>query len=238
MERREVLGLGFLGGAAASMLLLAGMLAFYMTDPASPPACGAPPLPGCWNAPLAFRIIFFHVPLAWTAYVSFGVVFAASVLYLKTRNAKWDALASAAGEIGVVMVTLALLTGSMWNKAELGVYWRWEDGRLLATFILWIVYIAYVALHTGSRMPEEARLAAVFGILAFAAVPVSYFSQTLLSSLHISFRPTFPPQTWPTLVVGVVAFTLLFLHLLRWRLQIEALELRLLETKEAMEAAA
>ncbi|MEK6851321.1 MAG: cytochrome c biogenesis protein [Candidatus Thermoplasmatota archaeon] len=239
MDRRELVGRGLLVAAAASMLLLAFLLVFYLTEPASaPPACGPPPLPGCWNAPQAFRIFLFHVPLAWTAYLSFGIVFAASGAYLKTRNPKWDAIASSAGEIGVVLVTLALVTGSIWNKAELGVYWRWEDGRLFATFILWTIYIAYVALHTGSREPEEARLAAVFGILAFAAVPLSYFSQTFLTSLHISIRPTFPPETWPTLLVGVIAFTLLFLHVLRWRLQVDALELRLFGIKETMEESA
>jgi len=229
-------GWALLAATAATTLLLAYLLVFYLSEPASaPPACGPPPLPGCWNAPDAFRIFPIHVPLAWTAYLSFGIVFAASVAYLKSRNPRWDALAAASGEIGVVLVTLALVTGSIWNKAELGVYWRWEDGRLFATFILWTIYIAYVALHTGNRAPQEARLAAVFGILAFAAVPISYFSQTFLTSLHISIRPSFPPETWPTLFVGVVAFTLLYFHVLLWRLRIDALEVRLLRVKDSME---
>lgn len=237
MVRGHAVGTALLVGSAAFTLLLVGLLAFYLTEPPSSyPDCGPPPLPGCWNAPAAFRIFLFHVPLAWTAYLSFGIVFVASSAYLKTKDLKWDALAMASGEIGVVLVTLALLTGSIWNRAELGVFWRWDDARLFATFILWTVYIAYLALHTGSRDHREARLAAVFGVFAFAAVPVSYLSQFLFSSLHISIRPTFPPETWSTLTVGVVAFTLLFAYLLWWRLEVDALESRLSNVKEAMEA--
>jgi len=239
MGRRESLGTGLLVASMVFMFLLAALLAFYLSEPASSfPDCGPPPLPGCWSAPDAFRIFLFHVPLAWTAYLSFGIVFVASVAYLRTRDLRWDTLAMASAEIGVVFVTLALLTGSIWNRAELGVYWRWEDGRLFATFVLWTVYIAYVALHTGTRDVQEARLSAVFGIFAFATVPVSYLSQFFFSSLHISIRPTFPAETWPTLAVGVVAFTLFFLYLLHWRLRIDALEFRLVGIKETMEGSA
>ncbi len=239
MDRTDALGVGLLAASSLSMFVLVGLLAFYLSEPPSTfPDCGAPPLPGCWNAPDAFRIFLVHVPLAWTAYLSFGIVFVASAAYLKTKDLRWDAAAMASGEIGVVLVTLALLTGSIWNRAELGVYWRWEDGRLFATFVLWTVYVAYVALHTGARDHQEARLAAVFGVFAFAAVPLSYVSQFFFTSLHISIRPTFPPETWPTLTVGVIAFTLLFLYLLRWRLQVDALEVRLLRIKEAMEGSA
>jgi len=42
-----------------------------------------------------YRIIFFHVPAAWTAFLGFFVALVASVLYLATKNLRQDALAVA-----------------------------------------------------------------------------------------------------------------------------------------------
>ncbi|MDP8922403.1 MAG: cytochrome c biogenesis protein CcsA, partial [Chloroflexota bacterium] len=58
------------------------------------------------------RIFYFHVPLAWVAYLAFFVVFVASIAYLRTRSDWWDALARSSAEIGLLFTTLVLITGS------------------------------------------------------------------------------------------------------------------------------
>jgi heme exporter protein C len=44
-----------------------------------------------------YRIIYYHVPSAWTTFVFFTVNFVASVIYLFRRSAKADAIAVAGG---------------------------------------------------------------------------------------------------------------------------------------------
>ena len=87
------------------------------------------------------RIFYFHVPIAVVSFLAFFVVFVASIGYLITRKGSWDALANAAAEVGVVFVTLAVLTGAIWARPVWGVWWTWEP-RLTTTLILWLIYVA------------------------------------------------------------------------------------------------
>ena len=57
------------------------------------------------------RIFYFHVPLAWVAFLAFTVVFVCSLAYLKTRAMKWDRVARSSAEIGIVFTSLVLITG-------------------------------------------------------------------------------------------------------------------------------
>src|SRR5579859_6874051 len=75
------------------------------------------------------KIFYFHVPLAWDAYLAFFFTLAGSVAYLKTSNMRWDVLAYSAAEIGVVFTTLVLISGSIWGKTIWGTWWAW-DARL------------------------------------------------------------------------------------------------------------
>jgi len=218
--------IALLAAMLVTMLLLAYMSMFYIVLPFDVPG---------WHAPIAFRIFFFHIPLAWTAYLSFGIVFVASVAYLRTRKPKWDVVAACSAEVGVLLTTLALLTGSLWGKAEQDYYWRWEDARLFSTFILWMAYVAYLALRAGVRGDAKARVSAVFGIISFVFVPLSYISSRSPTSLHPTTPGFFPPQNAITLLVGVVALTLLFFCLLRVRIYQENLRAQLEIIKEEME---
>ena len=188
---------------------------------------------------MAFRIFFFHVPLAWSGYLAFGIVFAASIVFLRTRDPRWDHLAASSAHVGVVLISLALVTGALWQQAETGEYWRWDDARLFTTFVLWLVYLAYVALRsTGGGGEAEARMSAVYGIVAFASVPISFFSVRLLPALHPppGSREYMTPAYVAVLLVGVIAFTLLYVILLRQRIGLQKLGLALEEMKQDMES--
>jgi len=78
------------------------------------------------------KIFYFHVPLAWNAFLGFFIVFIASFRYLATRDPKWDARAVAAAEVGVLFTTLVLITGPIWAKPTWGIWWTW-DARLTLT---------------------------------------------------------------------------------------------------------
>jgi ABC-type transport system involved in cytochrome c biogenesis permease subunit len=101
------------------------------------------------------RLMYVHVPAAWLAYLSFGVVLLGSVAYLITRKVRWDRLAAASAEVGVLFTFLTLVVGSIWAKPVWGVWWTW-DPRLTTTAVMFLVYVGYLACVV-SRQPDQAR---------------------------------------------------------------------------------
>ncbi|MCA1946246.1 MAG: cytochrome c biogenesis protein [Desulfovibrio sp.] len=130
------------------------------------------------------KIFYIHLPLAWWALLSFGVTFVASVLYLLKKNIRFDLLAGAAAEIGVLFSGLALVTGSIWGRVSWNVWWTW-DPRLTTTLVMWFIYAAYLLVR-GLEMPRErkATVAAVLGVVAFLDVPLVFWSARLWRSVH------------------------------------------------------
>ncbi|HXW57399.1 MAG TPA: cytochrome c biogenesis protein CcsA [Candidatus Cybelea sp.] len=130
------------------------------------------------------RIFYFHVP-SWSAsFTAFFIAFLANIGYLVTRRARWDWLGVSAAEVGVVACTIGLITGPLWAKPVWGVWWTW-DARLTTTFILWLLYIAYLLLRGLIEEPgRRATLSAVFGIFAFLDVPLVYLSNRLWRTQH------------------------------------------------------
>lgn len=173
------------------------------------------------------RIFYFHVPSAWVAFVAFFVVFIGSVVYLRTGSRKWDILAYASAEIGVVFTTIVLVTGPIWGKVAWGTWWTW-DPRLTTSLILWLIYVAYLMLR--SSMPDparRARLAAVFGIVGFIDVPIVFMSIRWWRTIHPVVVGgegfTMDPAMVVTLMVSLAAFSLLFIYLLIQRMSLESL---------------
>lgn len=195
--------------AASMLVLLAGALLWAPTDR----------LQGDVQ-----RIFYIHVPAAWIGMLGFAVVFVASIAYLVTRNARWDRLAASSAEVGVVFTTGVMLTGPLWGRPVWGVYWDW-DPRLTSFFVLWLLYISYLVLRSYVAEPtRRARYSAVLGIIAFLDVPLVYVSVRWWRSLHPGpvvanpEGPQLPGSMLAVLLVGVAAFTLFYLLLLRLRI--------------------
>ena len=132
------------------------------------------------------RIFYFHVPAAWAAYLGFATVFISSIAYLRTAARRWDLLAHAAAEAGVVFATLVLLTGPIWARPVWGTWWQW-DARLTSTLVLWLTYVGYLLLRGFATDPSGApRAAAVVGIIGFINVPIVHFSVYWWRTLHPS----------------------------------------------------
>ncbi|MDA1095733.1 MAG: cytochrome c biogenesis protein [Chloroflexi bacterium] len=167
------------------------------------------------------RIFYIHVPIALMTYVAFGVVFVGSVGYLWTRKEKWDRLARVSAEVGVILTTLTLITGSLWGRPVWGAFWSWSDARLITTLVLWLIYIAYLMLRSlGGPGPRTARLAAVLGILGFVDVPITYFSVYLWTYLHplpTLFKMNMPGSFMAPFFTGLTAFSLLYVYLMTQR---------------------
>jgi heme exporter protein C len=178
------------------------------------------------------RLMYVHVPAAWLAYLSFFVVFVASIAYLRTRRTRWDRLAAASAEIGVLFTALAIALGMLWGKPVWGTWWSW-DPRLTTTAVLLLIYLGYLAIRRISDNPaRRARWAAVVGIVGFVDVPIVHLSVVWWRSLHQG--PTLlrlgGPQIEGTMLLsllsGVAAFTLVYAYLLTLRLRVGRLEER------------
>jgi heme exporter protein C len=125
---------------------------------------------------VVFKIIFFHVPVAVAAMTAAAVALVASVLFLVTRNFKFDALAVAVTEVGLAFLAANLVTGSIWGRQIWGIWWTW-DARLTSALLCWILYAGYLMLRRAIEEPtQRATFAAVFSIFAFLDVPVVIFS--------------------------------------------------------------
>ena len=85
----------------------------------------------------AVRLMYLHVPAAWTAYLAFGVTALGSALYLlpRTRSLTWDTVAGASAELGVLFTGLTLALGSLWGAPVWGVWWTW-DARIVSTAVI------------------------------------------------------------------------------------------------------
>jgi len=125
---------------------------------------------------LIYRIIYLHVPSAWTGLTAFFVSFVANILYVWRRQLKWDWLGVSAAEVGLAFTTVVLVTGPIWAHPVWGIWWTWSP-RLTSTFILWLLYVAYLLLRTLIEEPDRrALLSALFGIFAFVDVPLVFGS--------------------------------------------------------------
>src|SRR6478672_9314094 len=83
------------------------------------------PLPAERNQGVVFKIIFFHVPLAISAMLASGVALIASVMFLITKNFKYDAVAVSVTEVGLALLAGNLVTGSIWGRQAWGIWWAW-----------------------------------------------------------------------------------------------------------------
>jgi len=171
----------------------------------------------------AQKILYVHAPAAWVAFMAFGLVALASMLYLWLREDRLDRIAEASAEVGVVFTTVVLTTGPLWGKPIWGAYWTW-DARLTLTLFLWFVYLGYLVLRGAVEDRDlRARYSAVLGILGALLIPFIHLSVYLFRTLHPSpilmkpNAPSLPGEMLTTLLLAFAAFTLLYVALLRAR---------------------
>ncbi len=166
------------------------------------------------------RVFFFHVPMAIMSFLAFGVVFVASIVYLAGRKPGWDRVAHASAEVGLVFVSLALVTGIIWARPVWGVWWTWEP-RLTTTLILWLIYAGYLIIRSYAPNRERGAVySAVVGIVGFVDVPIVYYSVQWWRSIHpsavvgpLADSGALEPVMQVVLLVSFAAFLALFVYL-------------------------
>ena len=130
------------------------------------------------------RIFYFHVSSAWVGFLAFFVTLCAGLAYLRTGKLVWDTVAASSVEVGLVFTVMAIISGSIWARPAWNTWWTW-DPRLTTYTILALIYLAYVMLRQGLEDPgRRARFAAVYGIVGFISVPITFFSIRWWRTIH------------------------------------------------------
>lgn len=170
------------------------------------------------------RIFYIHFSSAITALAGYFFVFAGSMVYLARRSRRADDFAYAAAEVGFVFCCSVLVTGPLWAKPAWGIWWTW-DARLTSTFILWLLYIAYLMLRVYLINPGRAEvLSAVVGVIGFVDAVIDYMAIRWWRTQHP--QPVIgggagsglDPRMWRTAFVTLGAFLCLFFYLVRQRI--------------------
>lgn len=209
----------------ASLLMLTAISLIFLWAPQAQFAAGG----------LAMKIMYIHVPSAWTAMHSFLLSAIAAGCYLRGRDAGWDRFSASAVEVGMVFATCVLVTGPVWAKPVWGVYWPMEP-RLMTFALMWFTYAGYLLLRAGlSGQPRQAPVCAVFALIASVTTPLVYYSVKLIDANKQSHpvKVELTGEMRIALYGTLLAVTLLWLALLMIRKRIAdgeaALEARTLE---------
>lgn len=155
------------------------------------------------------RAFYYHFPNWIGASIFLPLNLAASMAYLFLRHKradfamKADALALATAEMGVLNCTLGLVSGSLWARAEWGIWWTW-DARLTTTLMLWGIYISYLFVRRMSSDSSRATICAVLAIFGFCDIPIVYMSTRWWRTQHPapvfegegSIAPSISHPTW------------------------------------------
>ena len=157
------------------------------------------------------KIFYFHVPSAYAMYVGFTLAMIGSVGYLWRRQERWDALAVAGAEVGLLFCLIVLITGPLWARKAWGVYWAW-DPRLTSTLLAGLVFTAFVVLRSfGGAGEAEKRFAAALAIVGFFLLPVIHWSVQRWRGQHPTVITSrgggLHPDMYPALYLSLAFFT-------------------------------
>ncbi len=175
------------------------------------------------------RIFYFHVPAAAVSFFAAFVGGIASILYLKTRDSRYDDLSLAANESILVFETINIVMGSLWAKRVWGIWWTW-DARLTSSFLLLLIYVAYVLVRRSMEGEQRATLCAVICIFGMADIPMIYMSNRLFRTQHPApvlggdENSGLAPDMLLTLLAANVAMLMLWWCVIRVRRRVARLE--------------
>ena len=173
------------------------------------------------------KVLYVHVPLWFGAYAGFLLTAVCGAMYLWRNDERFDRVAIASAEVGVLFCTLGLVSGPIWAKGTWGHWWAW-DPRLTVSLLLWFIYLAYLLLRSFTEgSTRTARFAAVYGIAGLGAVPLNYFAIELFggAAMHpdnLQSGSLGDGMGWP-FVAGILACAAAFVHLAIARTGLETL---------------
>lgn len=193
----------------------------------------APPVKGLGDAG---RILYFHVPVAWSSVLAFLASGCYSVCYLAREDYRYELYAWNAAFTGLVYSILTVITGSIWAHISWNIWWNW-DPRETSAVILLLIYIAYISLYSSLKeRPGRGKISAVYLIIAAVVMPFLIF---IIPRIYWSLHPDMifstqnkfdmEPSMRITLFTSVAAFTLLYFFIINLMNRAAVLEKKIQE---------
>jgi len=177
------------------------------------------------------KVFYFHVAAAWVGMLGFMAAGVAGIAYLRKNDRKWDIVSMAAVELSLVFFFIAIVLGSIWARPAWNTWWTW-DPRLTTATVVELVYAAYLLLRQGIDEPDKrARFGAVYTIVGFISVPLTFLSIRLYRTIHPvvigngggegDFDMT--ARMFQTFMFSLFTFSVLFVTLLWHRIRLGTL---------------
>ena len=174
-----------------------------------------------------FRIIFIHVPAAFTAFCFYAVAVLGSIVFLVKKDFWWDSLAVSAVEVGTMFTLVNLATGSIWGRVEWGIWWAW-DARMTSQLMCFLLYLGYLLMRPAITEPQQRGvMSAVLAIFAAADIPIVFMAIRLhnVRTQHpgpVLETGTLAPVYWPPLLTDWGVFLMLGTAMMLVRLHQES----------------
>ena len=172
------------------------------------------------------RIMYVHVPAAWTAMACYTFIAVVSGVSLIWKHPLADIAARSAAPLGAGFTVIVLATGSLWGRSTWGTWWEWGDARLTSVLVLLFLYLGHIALtHAFDNPARGAKAAAILALVGFVNIPIIKFSVEWWATLHQPASvlrldgPTIHPSMLTPLLIMGLAFTLYFVTLLLVRIR-------------------
>jgi len=180
------------------------------------------------------RVFYFHIGTAWTALLGFLFAAVLSLVFLFTRDLKWDRFQVAAIEVSLVFFFITIVLGSIWARPAWNTWWTW-DPRLTTAAITELIYIAYFMLRQGIDDPDRrARFGAVYALIGGISAPITFSAIRLFRTIHpvviAGGNPeaqggfSMTPSMLSAMFVALIAFTVIFIDLYWNRIRLGNLE--------------
>jgi cytochrome c-type biogenesis protein CcsB len=183
-----------LGAFVTPLAFLAMAYASYSSDISSRIQPLIPALKSNW--------LIAHVLTCFFGYAAFGLSFGLSIMYLLKRverqgtdkglikrlpgTAILDDLNYQMVVIGFLMLSLGIITGSVWAHSAWGSYWSW-DPKETWSLITWLLYAAI--LHSRMVRGWRGKRISILSIVGFSCVLFTYFGVNYLAGLHSYAMP-------------------------------------------------
>ncbi len=187
------------------------------------------------NMGLVQKVFYFHMSAAWVGMLAFLMAAVFGILYLVHKDLKWDRLLASSVEIGLLFTVICILSGMIWARPIWNTWWTW-DPRLTTVTIMAFTYIAFILLRRSMDEPSKrAQFSAIYAIIGFVTVPLTFFSARLLRTIHpiifgsggVDMNLNQPMLT--TMFISLGAFTVMYAALLLQRARLMQVEETLMQ---------
>lgn len=186
------------------------------------------------------RVFYFHIGTAWVGLLGFIIAAGSGIIYLVTKDLKWDLFEVAAVEVSTMFFFLTIVLGSIWARPAWNTWWTW-DPRLTTAAVTELIYVAYFMLRQGIEDPDKrARFGAVYTLLGGLSAPVTFMVIRLFRSIHpvvvgaangSQEKLSMTPDMKIAFFFALFAFTIIFIDLIWHRVRLGNLEHKVEELK-------